>query len=85
MSIQKTLLPLCSALVLGVMAAGEANADGTAVTSAKFNCGTTTNEINGNADVVNGVYATSINIHNPQQSTTVQFNKTFASDGSIAE
>jgi hypothetical protein len=72
MSVQKTLLPLFSALVLTAMVAGEANAD-QAVTSAKFNCGTAASD----GDVVKGVYATSINIHNPQQQTTVQFSKTF--------
>src|SRR5947209_4125043 len=40
MSIQKMLLAQCSALALGAMFGGEANADGTAVISAKFNCGT---------------------------------------------
>jgi hypothetical protein len=75
MSIQKTLLPLFSALVLSTIVFGEANANsnGQAVTSAKFNCGTSSAD----GDVVQGVYATSINIHNPQQSSTVQFSKTF--------
>jgi hypothetical protein len=75
MSMQKTLLPLVSALVLSTVAFGEANANGNgqAVTSAKFNCGTASVD----GDVVQGVYATSINIHNPQQQTTVQFSKTF--------
>jgi hypothetical protein len=74
-SMQKILLPLCSALVLSTIVFGEANANsnGQSVISAKFNCGTASVD----GDVVQGVYATSINIHNPQQSTTVQFNKTF--------
>jgi hypothetical protein len=67
MSMQKMLL-LCSALALGAMVGGEANANGgtsnAAVISAKFNCGTTLNDAT--ADVVNGTYLTSINIHNPQ-------------------
>jgi len=50
-----------------------ANSNGQAVISAKFNCGTASVD----GDVVQGVYATSINIHNPQQQTTVQFSKTF--------
>jgi hypothetical protein len=73
MSMQKTLLPLFSAFVLTAMVAGEAKADGMAATSAKFNCGTASVD----GDVVQGVYATSINTHNPQQQTTVQFSKTF--------
>ena len=75
MSTQKRLLPLCSALALSAMV-GEANAYGSsnaAVISAKFNCGTASVD----GDVVQGVYATSINIHNPQQQSTVQFTKTF--------
>jgi hypothetical protein len=74
MSMQKMLLPLVSALVLSTIVFGEANAysNGQAVTSAKFNCGTASVD----GDVVQGVYATSINIHNPQQSSTVQFTKT---------
>jgi hypothetical protein len=55
------------------MVAGEAKADGQAVISAKFNCGTASVD----GDVVAGTYATSINIHNPQQQSTVQFSKTF--------
>jgi hypothetical protein len=39
--------------------------------AAKFSCGTTTAD----ADVVQGTYATSINIHNPQSQLTVSFFK----------
>jgi hypothetical protein len=53
------------------MVGGEAKAQ-TAVISAKFNCVTAPLD----ADVVQGVYATSINIHNPQLSSAVQFTKT---------
>jgi hypothetical protein len=67
------LLPLCSALALGVMVSGEANASGSPVVSAKFNCGTVSNDAI--ADVVSGTYLTSINIHNPQQQSSVQFTK----------
>jgi len=77
MSMNKMVLPLCSVLALGAMVGGEANANGgssnSAVISAKFNCGTASVD----GDVVQGVYATSINIHNPQQQSTVQFTKTF--------
>jgi hypothetical protein len=72
---RKILLPLCSALALGATIGGAANAYGSsnsAVVSAKFNCGTASVD----GDVVQGVYATSINIHNPQQSSAVQFGKT---------
>src|SRR5580704_11097888 len=41
--------------------------------AAKFACGTALAD----ADVVKGVYATSVNIHNPQNATTVQFLKKF--------
>jgi hypothetical protein len=74
MSVHKALLPALSALALVATVAGGAKADGQAVTSAKFNCGAATST--NSTDVVPGTYATAINIHNPQQSTTVQFNKT---------
>ena len=80
MSKHKMLLPLCSALALSTVVGGEANASGSsgssnsAVISAKFNCGTTLTDAS--ADVVNGTYLTSINIHNPQMSSAVQFNRT---------
>jgi hypothetical protein len=79
MSIHKTLLPLLSALVLGVMAAGQANA-GTLVWSAKFACGVVPFDAPGGVgtsppetDFSVGRYLTSINIHNPQKSAEVQF------------
>src|SRR5437016_3160540 len=74
MSMHKVWLPLCSALALGAMVGEEANASGSVVISAKFNCGTTSDDTA--ADVVNGTYLTSINIHNPQLSSAVQFSKT---------
>ena len=66
--------PFC-ALILGAIVGGEANAQAPApqprtVYAAKFICG----RIAGDDDVVRGVYATSINIHNPQL-TEVKFEK----------
>jgi hypothetical protein len=52
--------------------ATEANPDGSAAISAKFKCGTALLD----AEVVQGVYATSINIHNTQLSSEVQLTKT---------
>jgi hypothetical protein len=72
MIMRKVVLPAALALVTTV--AGGAKADGQAVTSAKFNCGTAAST-NSN-DVVPGKYATAINIHNPQQSQAVQFTET---------
>jgi hypothetical protein len=62
MSGYKTLLPLASALALGVMVASQANADFQSY-AAKFNCGTE----NTAQDVAVGRYLTSINVHNPQE------------------
>jgi len=90
MSMQKTLLPLFSALALGTMIAPQANA--TLVYSAKFVCGAVPFEsisvdqpvpsapfLPPEVDAVVGVYMTSINIHNPQltPNTRVQFTKKF--------
>ena len=85
MPIYKTLsAPFC-ALLLGSMVAGEAKAQAPAATpqpldvyAAKFTCGklSVAGAGGGDADVVVGVYATSINIHNPQQETKVTYNKT---------
>ena len=76
MSMHTTFLPALSAFALATMAAGGASGyrstSSQAVTSAKFNCGTAT----ALGDVVPGTYATSFNIHNPQQSQAVQFTKT---------
>jgi hypothetical protein len=59
------------------MSAGPAAAQSTSLAppfasyAAKFSCGVATVD----ADVVKGTYATSVNIHNPQAQTTVQFFK----------
>jgi hypothetical protein len=56
------------ALAMPVLAQGDGGARTvTLVYAAKFNCGTTSRD----DDVVRGVYATSINIHNPQLSEVV--------------
>jgi len=79
MAIHKTLLPLCAGLVFGATLASEAKAQSDPVLeyAAKFTCGrvSASDSAGGDADVVVGVYATSINIHNPQRFTRVLFNK----------
>lgn len=72
MIMRKMFFFLFSVLVLGAMVAAEANA--VEVYSAKFNCGAVPVGIS-EIDVVTGSYLTSINIHNPQTDTTVQFTK----------
>jgi len=79
---QLRLLPLSCALLLTAIVAGEANAQGLPPPfieyAAKFTCGRvppTGPAGGGDADVVVGVYATSINIHNPQADTEVVFVK----------
>jgi hypothetical protein len=82
MSMQRKLLPLSCSLLLGAMVAGQANAQGLPPPfieyAAKFTCGRVPPPNpagGGDADVVVGVYATSINIHNPQAATEVPFLK----------
>jgi hypothetical protein len=82
MSMQQRLLPLYCLLLLSTMAAGEARAQGLPPPfieyAAKFTCGRVPPPGpagGGDADVVVGVYATSINIHNPQADTQVPFLK----------
>jgi hypothetical protein len=72
------ILPLLStALLLGTLAAGAARAQPLVPPfleyAAKFTCGT--ESLDEPDDVVAGVYASSINIHNPQAKTTVVFVK----------
>jgi hypothetical protein len=77
------LLSLCSLLLLAGMFIGEASAQGLPPPlvqyAAKFACGRvppgTVGAVGGDADVVVGVYATSINIHNSQAKTPVKFRK----------
>ena len=84
MSMSKTILPALCALLLSPMVSGKANAQAPApaaqpqdVYAAKFTCGPIPPGTNdANTDVVRGVYATSINIHNPQSMTPVKYNKT---------
>jgi hypothetical protein len=82
MSMHKTSLPLFSAVVFGAMVASGANAqtEGDPVLdyAAKFTCGQVAPSdaaSGGDADVVVGVYATSINIHNPQRFAKISFTK----------
>jgi hypothetical protein len=75
MSHQKHVIA-CAAMLLGrAMVVGPASAQSLtppfASYSAKFSCGPQAAD----KDVVKGVYATSINIHNPQAQTTVNFFK----------
>ena len=76
------LLPLCSFSLLAAIFAGEASAQGLPPPlmqyAAKFACGRvapTSTVLGGDQDVVIGVYATSINIHNSQAQATVKFRK----------
>lgn len=68
MSVSKLFLHMFRVLLLGAIAAGEANAQ-VQVYAAKFTCGQVPPDPggSGDADVVVGVYTTSINIHNPQR------------------
>jgi hypothetical protein len=81
MSMTKRLLPLSCSLLLSAMVAGGTNAQGLPFIeyAAKFTCGPVSPDAagGGDADVVIGVYATSINIHNPQ-ATPVKFRKKIA-------
>jgi hypothetical protein len=78
MSTYKTLLPLSCAILFGAMGVGEAVAQGLPPPfleyAAKFACGPVQPAL-GDTDVVIGVYATSINIHNPQAQREMQFLK----------
>ena len=85
MSMQRKLSSLSSSLLLGAMVAGQANAQGLPPPfiqyAAKFTCGRVPPPGpagGGDADVVVGVYATSINIHNPQATVPVQLTKKIA-------
>ena len=75
------LLPLCLVLLLAAIFTGEANAQGLPPPlmqyAAKFACGRVPFAPGpaGDTDVVVGVYATSINIHNSQARATVKFRK----------
>ena len=85
MCMSKALLVLSCSLLLGVMVAGQAIAQAPQPLqppfieyAAKFTCGRVPppgTAGGGDADVVVGVYATSINIHNPQAATEVPFVK----------
>jgi hypothetical protein len=82
MSARNRLLPLYSFLLLGGMFTGETAAQGLPPPltqyAAKFACGrvpASSVAVGGDVDVVVGVYATSINIHNSQAKTTVKFRK----------
>ncbi len=82
MSMQQRLLPLSCSLLLSAMVPGGASAQGLPPPfieyAAKFTCGRVPPPGpagGGDADVVVGVYATSINIHNPQADTEVPFLK----------
>lgn len=82
MSMQRRLFPLSCILLLSAMIDGEARAQGLPPPfteyAAKFTCGRVPPSSpagGGDADVVVGVYATSINIHNPQADTEVPFVK----------
>jgi hypothetical protein len=76
------LLPLCCILPLAGIAAGEASGQGLPPPltqyAAKFACGRVApiaGAVGGDVDVVVGVYATSINIHNSQATVPVKFRK----------
>ena len=76
------LLLSCCFLVLATIFADQASAQGLPPPliqyAAKFACGrvpANTAAGGGDADVVVGVYATSINIHNSQAKTTIKFRK----------
>jgi hypothetical protein len=80
MSTYKTLLPLSCAILFGAMGAGQAAAQGLPPPfteyAAKFACGPVQPvHGGGDADAVIGVYATSINIHNPQAHLDMKFLK----------
>jgi hypothetical protein len=79
-STYKTLLPLSCAILFGAIVPGEVVAQGLPVPfleyAAKFACGqVTVTPASGDTDAVQGVYATSINIHNPQSKLKVQLFK----------
>jgi len=84
MSTYQTLCLWFCAVLLGAGVTGEAKAQAPApvpqpqdVYAAKFTCGQIPPGTNDTVtDVVRGVYATSINIHNPQSTVPVKYNKT---------
>jgi hypothetical protein len=76
MSIIRTFLLLSAASFFGILSAAGARAQVSppfTEYAAKFTCGT--ESVDEPDDVVAGVYATSINIHNPQVSLPVRFLK----------
>jgi hypothetical protein len=76
MSIIRSLLLLSAASVFGILSAAGARAQVAppfTEYAAKFTCGT--ESVDEPDDVVAGVYATSINIHNPQFNILVRFLK----------
>jgi hypothetical protein len=78
MDARRRLLPLSCSLLLSVIGAGEATAQTPQFIeyAAKFACGRVPLvQGGGDADVVAGVYASSINIHNPQADASVSFAK----------
>jgi len=82
MFVRQSLLSFCCLLLLAVTFIGEASAQGLPPPlvqyAAKFACGRVPANaavFGGDADVVVGVYATSINIHNSQAKATVKFRK----------
>ena len=79
---RNSLLPLCSLLLLAALVTREASAQGLPPPliqyAAKFACGrvpANTAAAGGDVDVVVGVYASSINIHNSQSKEKVKFRK----------
>jgi hypothetical protein len=75
---RRKLLPLSCSLLLSAIGAGEATAQTPQFIeyAAKFACGRVPLvQGGGDADVVAGVYASSINIHNPQAEAPVTFAK----------
>ena len=72
------LLPLFSALAFAVTSEADAQSASVLEYAAKFTCGrlpASEAAGGGDADIVVGVYATSINIHNPQRHTKISFTK----------
>jgi hypothetical protein len=81
MSMRNKFAMVCGVLLAGAVFAGVANGQGLAPPliqyAAKFSCGQVVPVAGGagDADVVLGVYATSINIHNSQAKRAVKFRK----------
>ena len=80
MSMRKRLPVVCSLLLCGAGLAGAAHGQSLRPPfieyAAKFSCGQVAPvDSGGDQDVVLGIYATSINIHNPQSKAPVKFRK----------